>query len=165
MSLADKAQHFGILRDWVERGNLLALTIHQPFAHWILMDDDQELRKRVENRSWCPPRWLIGRRIVIHAGMSRQKLSYMDDVKWPLKFGAALGTVKIAGALRKRCTGSPATGWEEDEFPAGYEWLATHRHSEGPVCWVLENVWRWVQPVECSGAQGLWKWEGRLPEE
>lgn len=165
MSTVETVRYFGVLREWVERGRLLALTIHQPFAHWILMGDDEELKKRVENRSWAPPRWLIGRRIVIHAGVSRKRLNYMDDVRWPLKFGAGLGTVRIAGGLRKRQTGSPATGWEDDELPRGYEWLALHRHSEGPVCWVLEDVRRWMQPVECPGAQGLWKWDGRTPEE
>lgn len=160
MNRADTAQHFRILRDWVERGKLLALTIHQPFAYQILLEDGHEQAKRVENRSWLPPRWLIGQRIVIHAGQSRRRLNYGDDVRWPLKFGAALGTIQIAGALRKRLTGCPATGWEDDEFPLGYEWLGTHRHAEGPVCWVLERPELWPRAVECAGAQGLWRWDG-----
>jgi hypothetical protein len=165
MSKADTVQYFGRLREWVEAGRLLALTVHQPFAYWLLLEDGHELAKRVENRSWAPPRWLIGKRIVIHAGVSKRRLNYMDDVRWLLKFGAALGTVKVVGSLRKRETGSPATGWQDDELPPRYEWLATHRHSIGPVCWVVEDPHHWNQAVECPGAQGLWRYEGRTPEE
>ena len=160
MSKAKTTQHFSVLRGWVERGGMLALTIHQPFAYQILLEDGHEQAKRVENRTWFPPRWMIGRRIVIHAGLGRQRLNYGDDVRWPLKFGAALGTIRIAGALRKQPTGSPATGWDNDELPHGYEWLATHRHAEGPVCWVLEGPELWPRAVECAGAQGLWRWKG-----
>ena len=157
-SKADAAQHWGNVRRHVEGGGLVALTVHQPYAYLLMLPDGDERAKRVENRTWKPHPWLIGKRIVIHAGMSRIKLSHGDELKWPLSFGVGLGTVRIVGALRKQCTGSPATGWECDEFPKGYEWLATHRHSGGPVCWVVADPQPFDRPIPCAGAQGLWIW-------
>ena len=159
-SKADAAQHWGNVRRQVEAGGLVALTVQQPYAYLLLLPDGDERAKRVENRCWRPQPWLIGKRIVIHAGVSKARLSRGDDLKWPLVFGAGLGTVRVVGALAKRETGSPATGWENDEFPKGYEWLATHRHSVGPVCWVVADPVRFDRPIPCAGAQGLWIFGG-----
>ena len=158
-SKADAAQHWGNLRSHVEAGGLLALTVHQPFAYFLMQAASDELAKRVENRTWMPPRWMIGRRFVVHAGASRARLTYGDDLKWPLVFGAGLGTVALRGALRKAETGSPATGWDCDEFPQGYEWLATHRHATGPICWVVDDPQPFDRPLPRPGAMGFWKWD------
>ncbi len=40
-----------------------ALTLHRPWP-WAIIHGS----KRVENRSWAPPAWLIGQRLAIHAG-------------------------------------------------------------------------------------------------
>ena len=41
-----------------------ALTLHQPWASLIACG-----AKRIETRSWPPPKSLIGKRIAIHAGI------------------------------------------------------------------------------------------------
>lgn len=157
-NLAETAQYYNCLRNHVERGGMLALTVHQPYAYLLCLPDGDEQAKRVENRSWMPPKWLIGKRIVIHSGKSKKRVTYGDEIKWPLKYGVGIGTVKLEGALRKHPTGSPATGWECEEFPRGYEWLAMHKHSEGPCCWVVGDSERFDRPIERPGAQGLWMW-------
>jgi hypothetical protein len=153
-------QYYGALRACVERGGLLALTAHQPMAYLLMLPHHDENAKRVENRTWRPPPWLIGKRIVVHAGMSRVRLRAGDEIKWRLVFGAGLGTVLVDGALAKAVTGSPGTGWLEEEFPPGYEWLGTHRHAQGPWCWVVGDPEPFKEPIPRSGAQGLWIWEG-----
>lgn len=134
---------------------MLALTICQPFAELIARGE-----KRVENRTWWPPRGMIGQRVAIHAGKSRQWLrGYPAE---GLVFGAVIATARLAGV------------WSLDEIESGQcadefrglppAWLRDHEHTEGPVCWVLDNVQRLPEPVAISGALGLWQVRGTLPE-
>jgi hypothetical protein len=41
---------------------MYAISLHQPWASFIAHG-----LKGFETRSWAPPRWLIGKRIAIHA--------------------------------------------------------------------------------------------------
>lgn len=34
-----------------------------------------------------------------------------------------------------------------------------HEHTEGPWCWILTNVVKLDEPIDATGAQGLWDWQ------
>lgn len=113
-----------------------ALTIWEPWA-WAIV----AAGKDVENRTWAPPRALLGERIVIHAG-KRVDEDAIDDIEWlierevprrELAPGCLVGT-----ALLVRISTSSASPW-----------------FSGPFGWELRDPWRGA-PVPCRGAQGLW---------
>lgn len=116
-----------------------ALTVIQPFAHFIALPETHPEHKRIENR-----RWATGYRgpLLIHAGLNRSWLDFEEVTTYPdMVFGAAVALVDVVG-----CCGL-------DKLPAPY---VGHKHAEGPFCWLLANVRPLARPVPCSGAQGLW---------
>lgn len=125
-----------------------AITICQPYASLIATG-----QKRVENRSW-PTRYRGA--IAVHAGKSRQWLGSWDGpMPEPMPFGAVIAKVNLIACLP---IDEISRGLHDQQFP----WLREHEHTEGPWCWVLENVLQLPEPVPASGAQGIWLWsEGR----
>jgi hypothetical protein len=126
-----------------------ALTICQPYAELIARGD-----KRVENR-----RWPTGYRglLAIHAGKSREWLDLNDaedadeSCEIPLRemsFGAVVAVARLVDCLDKRRIDR---GFHDRNYP----WLRGHEHTEGPWCWVLDDVRRLQTPVPYRGAQGL----------
>ncbi|MDB5885006.1 MAG: hypothetical protein JWR74_1177 [Polaromonas sp.] len=124
-----------------------ALTICQPYAALIVRG-----HKWVENRTW--PTAYRGQ-LIIHAGKSREWLSgdedqaYRDD---PLEFGAVVGEARLADVLHMGHI-------QRGDYDAKYPWLKAHAHTEGPWCWVLQDIVRYAQPVPYKGAQGLWNFQ------
>lgn len=118
-----------------------ALTLWQPWA-WAIA----HAGKRIENRGWKPPRWIIGERIAIHAGKKFDKDDAFDlmgelELDEPVDFvqGAVVAVATVRGyvmALR-------------EDHPQ-FKWLA------GPFGWVLDDVIALEKPVECKGALKLW---------
>lgn len=127
-----------------------AITICQPYASLIA-----EGRKRVENRTW--PTKYRGP-LAIHAGKSRNWLgSWSGAMPDPMPFGAVVATCRLSDCL------SFSVATDRPSLPARLEWVADHRHTKGPYCWVLEEVDRLDDPLPCSGSQGLWDVDlGRL---
>ena len=124
-----------------------ALTIHQPYAHYIVTPasglKDGMVRKRCENRTWYS-----GYRgpLLIHAGKSQERLTSMELHFYPeMVFGAIVGVATLVDVvdIRKKIEGK-------------YRWLKRHYHAEGPFCWILENVHR-CEPYHTNGRQGLWQ--------
>lgn len=118
-----------------------ALTLHQPWATAIANGP-----KRIENRKWKPPEWLIGERIWIHAGKHYDESAedFMRDL-WPdmpprdlFQRGAIVGSARVDSFVM-------AT-----PIHIGREWFV------GPVGWVLKDVRPLTEPVEARGFQGLW---------
>lgn len=107
-----------------------ALTVCQPYAHLIALDE-----KPVENRTWATT---YRGPLAIHAGMSR---AWLEGPEGNLVFGAVVAVATLSEVLAHA------------KLPPD---LRDHRHSLGPVCWVLTNVKRLPRPVPCRGAQGLW---------
>jgi activating signal cointegrator 1 len=138
-----------------------ALTIHQPFAHLIVTPQAElpagAVQKRVENRR---ANVLYRGPLLIHAGKS---LNWFDADDWPptpakselsfddfpdMAFGAIVGVVELMACrtiqdIRAR------------RLPAWLAWVETHKHTEGPFCWILGNVQRFKTPVPFRGQQGL----------
>ena len=123
-----------------------ALSIKQPWLHCIT-----ELDKRVENRSWKPPQWMIGEKIALHASkglaskesigvaskISGVNLSVVNSVR-----GAIVATAVVEGWLWHLHLNSMT----ETER----KWFA------GPFGWVLTEVKKLETPVICRGHLGLW---------
>lgn len=129
-----------------------AITLWQPWA-WSM---GTSLIKGVENRTWPPPRWLLGRRIALHAGKKFCKASadsldsrlLPSDPELPPKsqlvFGAVIAVTTVAAVVTSI-----------DDVPTDQR-----RFFFGPYGWLVTNTRRLDEPVYCRGWQGLW----RLPE-
>lgn len=142
-----------------------ALTIWQPWASLIAMGI-----KTVEWRGWPAPRWVVGQRLVIHAGMTdprghvrdllvsearlrgslgpqadiakaREALQQWSGRPFLLPRGAGLCTVVLGQPKRADLLGFTV--------PAG---------SAPNFAWPLEELVAWDEPVDCRGAQGFWNW-------
>lgn len=125
---------------------LHGLTLHRPFP-WAFTDAD----KRVENRGWRPPAWIVGRWIALHSGQhfSRGAAEHMRDGL----FSVAARSVPMDDAAHPhsvitclvRVTGSRQRSADPDD-----PWVM------GPFCWQTPDVATLTSPVPCKGAQGLW---------
>lgn len=120
------------------------LTICQPYAHLIVIGE-----KRVENRTW--PTKYRGP-LLIHAGKSRAWLNgdTDDDLfaksRERIPFGAIVGKSQLVACLHID---------RLHEETGQFRWVRDHAHSNGPWCWVLDNVVRWPIPISYVGKQGM----------
>lgn len=153
--------------DW-SRVRGLSLTRPWPFAF--------RRGKRVENRSWPPPKNHIGHWIALHSAKS-----WSEDDRWFIKqmLGGIYVPEEPSGNIfaLARLVGFVT----EITDPRLIGTTDQRRWFFGPYGWLLEEYWE-VSPVttriECPGAQGLWGfdhpkragalvklrecWEGRL---
>ena len=136
-----------------------ALTLWRPWPAAIIHST-----KRVENRTWVPPRWLLGKDFALHAGKVVDKDTVEDLASDALGLEAGItpdllpgglgivAVVRLSGYVSELggsrvCTGiTPERAREIIES----EWYC------GPVGWVLDNIRPLSEPVVCKGAQGLW---------
>lgn len=141
-----------------------AISIHQPFAS-LIVDPAHKIpfnmpRKRVENRSWASP--IVGEVILIHASKTTVRLK---SLKWPwqlqvsMPLGALVGTAVIRACIRYEPGkyfdfAGKSTLFHKLDL-ADFAWVNIHAHSEGPVCWVLDKVTRFREPIRYVGAQGF----------
>lgn len=122
-----------------------ALTLWRPWT-WAITHPSP-MAKRVENRSWPPPPWMIGRDVAIHAGRKFDADAALDieDILGeapPDESSCPTGVVALA-----RINGYlSGPGREYIDGP----WYV------GPFGWSLADVRVLARPVECKGAQGLW---------
>lgn len=117
-----------------------ALTIHQPYAHWILSGE-----KPVENRTW---RVGYYGPLLIHAGKSRESVVETHEARMaaagtPLAFGAIVGRALMVDCLRA------------DRYREMFPEHADSEHVFGPWCFVLVQPVRFAAPIPYRGAQGL----------
>lgn len=133
---------------------ILGLTLHQPWAHWMATGV-----KRIENRDWPPPKWMVGRHIALHAGKT-----YDDDgaafiaETFPelvppatYEHGAVIAVAKIEAVITRR-----PPGWEQQLLasepalrPEDLRWFF------GAFGWLLVDAVQ-IEPVPCRGMQKLW---------
>lgn len=111
------------------------LTLWQPWA-WAVA----YAGKQVENRSWKPPRQLVGEWIAIHAGQRFDRSAVQQIRELGIELAAECSQKGVIVAVA-RLVGVV----EESADP----WFV------GPVGWVLGEV-QAVKPLPCSGSQGLW---------
>lgn len=133
---------------FTSRGLIPCLTVKQPYALGLVAN-----MKPVENRPWAPPRWLVGRRLLIHAGLCTE---YLDNpfamrkfrglwVKSPRTFarGAIVGHVRIDGSV-------PIDG-----RPVLCPW------SIGPCCWLSKDGVE-IEPIPYRGGQRIFGVPARI---
>ncbi|MDR6219039.1 hypothetical protein [Deinococcus soli (ex Cha et al. 2016)] len=143
---------------------LLALTLLHPWPFAIT-----RLGKNIENRSWAPPPWLIGRLIAIHGGA----------VPGGMKLEETIASAQwIATELMRSGRAKPYL------TPAQWTWLRAQQRTltvgdmitpgivaiarvtgcvtssdnpwfSGPFGWTLEDVTP-IDAVPCRGKQKLW---------
>jgi len=128
-----------------------ALTISQPYATLIANGE-----KFVENR-----RWQTSHRgpLVIHAGKGSQYLGSADLAKYPtgcIVAVAELVACKTLHRIKRIAQDDQKRGPYSSIGPYSAQQVASHKHSEGPYCWVLCNVQKLDEPIPCSGRQSLW---------
>jgi hypothetical protein len=143
--------------------SIYAISLHQPWASFIAHG-----LKGFETRSWSPPRWLIGKRIAIHAA---KKTVDADNREWArrldvadLPLGAMVCTALLAGAYQ---CGPPRP---EDgrvrvirALPGSFDTTAIMPdefgdYTDGRWAWLLADVESLRPPIPTRGAQGFWKW-------
>lgn len=123
-----------------------ALTIHQPYAAFIMLPDDNPDAKRIENRNW---RTNYRGPVAIHAAKSRESLNC--ECEDDFVFGAVLGTAEIVDCI-------DIDDFNSVEIRKFYPWVKTHKHTHGPYCFILTNIQPFREPIPASGSQGFWNW-------
>jgi hypothetical protein len=121
--------------------SIRGLTLWRPWA-WAVA----HAGKDVENRTWAPPRALVGGLVAIHSGQRWDKdgaawmqhslalrlaLRVPEDAADPS--GVIIAVARLAGAVESSSS----------------QWFV------GPFGWQLRDVVP-IPPVPCKGAQGLW---------
>lgn len=136
---------------------LRSLSIQQPWVGAIVYGT-----KRVENRSWPAPSWIIGRTVALHA--SKGIDWYAPAIAW------------TAAGITPYTPGAPRQAWKHT-LPLGAvvavaDLLGCHGPDDcrgtcspwaanGQYHWTLFDVRPLAEPVQCKGALGL----QRLPED
>lgn len=81
------------LADRIERGEIKALSIRQPYPHHIFHDG-----KNVENRDWSTRGrgWFI-----VHAGVSKSELDKDDSLHQQMPRGGVVGMARITDCVEQ----------------------------------------------------------------
>ena len=129
------------------------LTIVRPWPWGIVVAD-----KRIENRSWWAPHWMIGQWIAIHAGQKFEREA-RDAMRAGLCGLAARRCPPQAEHVHSAIVGVAILARCTDVDPVLDDPWAT-----GPVCWQLEGVRALKQPIPHRGGQRLWRLEAQAFE-
>ena len=130
--------------------DLKALTLRHPWP-WAIV----ELGKDIENRTWKPPRAMVGKWFAIHGGKAPKGDRATHDV---VTQAQALLSMRGHSHASHRVTCSDVThagivavvrlgGVVEDSRSVWFE---------GPYGWVLSDLWKVPDPPQMAGMQGLW---------
>lgn len=146
---------------------ILGLTVRSPWAELIARGI-----KTIENRSWPPYDFMLGRRLAIHASPTWDQMG-ADYIRAnhprfaidpPLQSECKYGVVAVAhlvGWVQRTESGPPRVvkmlpghdfGRAEDVHGHSIDWRWFHGAEYG---WVLRDVVR-IEPVACAGRQKVW---------
>lgn len=138
---------------------MMILTIIQPYAELIASG-----KKRVENRNWFSP---YRGPLAIHAGRAKRycgekvfDIAHQYEIDpSALSFGKIVAVAEMVDCVqlvnvdirhyRQRTWRLPE--WAEKKYP----WMNEHEHTEGPFCFVLENIRRLKSPILFTGSLGM----------
>jgi hypothetical protein len=116
-------------------------------------------QKRIENRGWKPPAFIVGHYIALHAAQSWDEA----DREWIVR---ATG-LEVPGKKDSphseifavcRCVGFAESADDERIIPEQRKWFI------GPYGWLLRDFVALVEPVRCIGGRGLWSFDSRPTE-
>lgn len=133
------------------------LTLIQPWAYAV-----ERLGKRIENRGWAPPQWVIGKRIYIHAGAKLDKNSCKSIIatgRWlPETFDQkSIGcSAVVAGFVSPDGRHRGDISDHDARLALANEWYVP-----GNVAWVLRDVWLVEPRIPTKGQLGLWALNAR----
>jgi hypothetical protein len=113
--------------------------------------------KRVENRTWKPPKSLIGHFLALHAAQSwdeggREFIAETTGLYVPSKNDSPHSEIFAVCMLG---------GWIEHDRDFRLE-ADQRRWFFGPYGWLIADFVRLRNPVPCVGAQGLWSFRNKL---
>lgn len=132
-----------------------ALTLWRPWP-WAIFYPIGEQSKPVENRTWPPPRWIIGKQIAIHA-CKRYDEDSAEDIADFLEMNqlpkesfdqGIIGLAVVDRFISGGILGSKPNRPGDPLFKS--HWYC------GPYGWSLSDRILLPRPVPCRGAQGLW---------
>jgi len=130
-----------------------AITISQPYASLIATGE-----KWVENRTWSTN---YRGYIAIHAGKGSQYLSKSALLHYST--GCVVAIAKLTACVpidQVKDMAATLKGWNLiDGTSLNWCDVAEHKHTEGPWCWILEDIKK-ITPVSATGKQGIWIWNG-----
>lgn len=131
--------------------DMRAISLKQPWLYAIT-----HLGKRIENRTWRPPAFMISRRIALHASGRKDQREWVaaekihgSEIPQILPFGAIVATAVITDWFTKESQ-TKEMWWPEQE-----KWFF------GPHGWVFDAVHVLDEPLPCKGKLGLW----RIPDD
>ncbi len=145
---------------------IYTISLHQPWASFIAVG-----AKPFETRDWAPPKWLIGKRIAIHAA---KKPVNADDREWArrhgcndIPFGAVVCTAVLAGAYQcgAHFKAPPRTIVTIiDGLPGSRGGISIvldefGDYAERRWAWLLTDIEPLSPAIPARGMQGFWKWE------
>lgn len=131
-----------------------ALTLKHPWAFCVA-----RWGKRIENRTWYPPKALIGQRIAIHGGKvptSRFELQGIRLLVDDLIKVHGLPDYEVNGDLTLQDIVDNAGIVAVATLSGTVTEAANPWKDHGSIGWVLSDVIVLLRPIPCKGAQGLW---------
>lgn len=145
-----------------------ALTLWRPWP-FAIFHLPPPVAKRVENRSWKPPAWLVGQRIAIHAGKTWDPSGARACIETQQLRPGLSGDMRSEGIIGTAVLCGLVTGdgyWElaEGRLPLGWSVKTISDWYIGPVGWLLDDVRALAEPIPCQGRQGLWDVPAELVE-
>ena len=135
-----------------------ALSFWRPWPHAVLEGKD------FENRTWAPPRSMLGATIAIHAAKkfhqvgSGEILRITGSLPPKGQESVIVGTCRIVGWCF--LSYSYKRNYEDEVFVPGYEDIVQRAlnspWAHGSVCWLLDNRRALSETIPCKGHQKLW---------
>ncbi len=138
---------------------ILGLSLTRPWPFAFVNSTPDVPAKRVENRSWAPPPFMLGQYLALHAAQSWDE----DDREW-IEHVTGLTVPGKADSPHSRifavCRLAGFVSHVEDArlVPDQRIWFF------GPFGWLLDEFVELVDPVPCKGAQKLWSFAQRPAE-
>jgi len=125
---------------------VMALTVLQPWAHVISLG-----LKKIENRK-CYTNFRGT--LLIHAGKSDRWCENKDWLAWPdMQLGKIVCVVRVIGCVKFQRFPYVFEGPEE------LRWVEEDEFTEGPYCWVLDDITPLTKPISARGKQGFWNFD------
>lgn len=148
---------------------LKAVTVAYPWAAAFTV-------KQAENRTWRPPRNVVGGFLALHAGKLPTSKDRQLQAAHEIQFiGSMRGTEIDPTSIPVGCVFAVARvlGWASMTSADDYTWDAPNLDPDevarilksgwafGPQVWLLSKAIWLPEPISCKGAQGLWN----LPDQ
>lgn len=159
-----------------------ALSVRQPVAQLLVtpsLNHPNVPIKWCENRTWEPPKKLIGERILIHTGCTRTVPHYYAETRMeieehgadqPRRFehSAIIGSVRLVGIVRmpsdlsffarfKPWFRKAQAALTDNGYDAPDHGQEHFTHDAGVVWWIMAEPEMLDVPIEMKGRLNLWK--------